>query len=80
MEQELLPADIKKLRVRMGWCQSELAHKLSVEVEMIQQWEQGMNPPSSEHRKQLENLFIKSELSTLDMLSSAEHDADTNKS
>ena len=68
--------EIKQLRVRMGWCQSELAQKLSVDVAMIQQWERGETSPSDSQRKLLENLFIKSELSTLDMLTSANHDAE----
>jgi DNA-binding transcriptional regulator YiaG len=67
--------EIKQLRVRMGWCQSELAQKLSVGVDTIQRWERGEAQPSESQRKLLENLFIKSELSTLDMLTSADHDA-----
>jgi DNA-binding transcriptional regulator YiaG len=68
--------EIKQLRIRMGWCQSELAQKLSVGVETIQQWERGESEPSESQRKLLENLFIKSELSTLDMVTSSNHDAE----
>jgi len=72
--------EIKQLRARMGWCQSELALKLSVDVEVIQSWERGDTVPSDAQRKLLDNLFIKSELSTLDMLNSASHDAENSHS
>jgi DNA-binding transcriptional regulator YiaG len=68
--------EIKQLRVRMGWCQSELAQKLSVGIEVVQQWEKGQTTPSDIQRKLLENLFIKSELSTLDMINSSIHDSE----
>lgn len=68
--------EIKQLRIRMGWCQSELAQKISADVKMIQQWERGETNPSDAQRKLLENLFIKSEFSTFDMLTSANHDAE----
>lgn len=76
---EFESTEIKKLRARMGWCQSELAYKLSVTIETIRDWELGILNPTLEQCKHLENFFIKSELSTLDMLSSAEYDAEDSK-
>lgn len=67
--------EIKQLRARMGWCQSQLAEKLSVEISLVQEWEKGLCTPNDAQRKVLETLFIKSELSTLDMILSAAHDA-----
>jgi ribosome-binding protein aMBF1 (putative translation factor) len=72
--------EIKQLRARMGWCRSELALKLSVGVDVIQSWERGETEPSEDQRKLLENLFIQSELCTLDMLNSASHDAENSNS
>ena len=69
--------EIKQLRARMGWCQSELAQKLAVSIELIREWEQGATRPTPEYCQQMESLFIQSELANYDLIHAAKTDAES---
>ncbi|GEM_PF-2475306 len=72
----LSPNDIQELRVKLGWCRSELALKLNVDLETIYKWESGQSAPSLPETKIIEGIFLKSETALLDLVQSSRLDAD----
>lgn len=46
-------AEIRQLRYRMGWTQSEMARTVGCEIELIAAWEQGAAQPAREHETTL---------------------------
>ena len=55
--QTALTANIRRLRKKMGWRQTELGVKLGVTTTSISQYETGQNRPSLERQVQMSELF-----------------------
>ncbi|MCS6837292.1 MAG: helix-turn-helix transcriptional regulator [Bdellovibrionaceae bacterium] len=72
--------ELRELRIKFGWCQSELAKKLNTTLEAIQEIEEGRKQPSPEQKLILDRLFFESELSSLDIIQSSHNDAQKNLS
>jgi len=66
--------EIKHLRIRMGWCQSELAQKLKTSLQEMEKIERGEQPLTLEQTKILEGILLKSELVNLDMISAPQNE------
>ena len=49
-------SDIRSLRLRLGWAQSDLARRLGCPVSMVHLWELGEGPPEKQYVDRLEYL------------------------
>ncbi len=58
--------NVKSLRLRLGWTQSDLSRRLGCKVSEISQWETGLAVPSSNHAGTLQLLFSQAEACALD--------------
>lgn len=54
--------DIKALRLRLGWTQSDLARRLNCQSTEIEIWETGQNLPEQNVVNQLEVIFRQAEV------------------
>lgn len=46
-------SEVRPLRYRMGWTQSELARSVGCNIELVAAWETGSAQPTSEHETTL---------------------------
>ena len=53
--------NIKSLRLRLGWTQSDLARRLNCQSTDVQKWETGLSTPNSEVSSRLELLVSHAE-------------------
>lgn len=53
---------IKKLRMKMGWTQEELARRIDVSLATVQRWEANKVVPSRLAKKELIRLFKKAKI------------------
>lgn len=53
--------NVKSLRLRLGWTQSDLSRRLGCQVSEVSGWEMGLNTPSAECTGSLELLFSQAE-------------------
>lgn len=59
--------DLRTLRLRRNWCQSELARQIGTTRERVNLWEKGQEPIPREVEQILEKLWIESEGSWLEI-------------
>ena len=59
--------NILGLRCRLGWSQSELAHRLGIQTDIVRAWETGTQNPTFQQHQVLENLFRQTEASVLEI-------------
>ena len=64
--------NIRLLRLRMGWSQSDLARRLACEWQFVHEWEEGLGQPPREAAQNLELLFHQAELATMEMIQSTQ--------
>ena len=58
--------NVKSLRLRLGWTQSDLSRRLGCKILEISQWETGMAIPNSDQAGLLQLLFSQAEACNLD--------------
>jgi transcriptional regulator with XRE-family HTH domain len=61
--------NIKSLRLRLGWTQSDLARRLNCESTEVQKWETGQSTPNSEVSGRLELLVSHAETNAQELQS-----------
>ena len=59
--------NVRGLRCRLGWSQSELAHRLGIQTEVVRAWETGQENPTLQQNQVLEILFRQTEASVLEI-------------
>ena len=58
--------NVKSLRLRLGWTQSDLSRRLGCKVSEISQWETGLAVPDANIAGSLQLLFSQAEACALD--------------
>lgn len=64
--------NIRSLRRRLGWSQSDLARRLQIESASVQTWESGEAKPLRSQVQILEMLFNQAELTSLEIAQSTQ--------
>lgn len=59
--------NVKSLRLRLGWTQSDLSRRLGCEASEISHWESGLSVPSANYIGTLQLLFSQAEACALDL-------------
>lgn len=62
--------NVKSLRLRLGWTQSDLSRRLGCLVKEINQWEAGLASPNKNYIGTINLLFLQAEACALDTQSS----------
>lgn len=70
---------IRGLRRRLGWSQSDLARRLACDSEMVRVWEEAAGTPSAPQAQTLHMLFQQAELVAHEMTQSVQADANIQK-
>ncbi|MCC7402817.1 MAG: hypothetical protein IT288_00330 [Bdellovibrionales bacterium] len=60
-------AEVKGLRLRLGWCTANFARHLKCTPEMILKWESGEVPPDSQFYSDLQYLYDSAEANASQM-------------
>ncbi|MCB0364851.1 MAG: hypothetical protein H6624_17495 [Bdellovibrionaceae bacterium] len=60
-------AEVKKLRLRLGWCTANFARRLNCSQELILKWESGEEEPDSQFFSDLKYLFDSAESNVVRM-------------
>jgi DNA-binding transcriptional regulator YiaG len=55
----VLPSEIEKLRVELGWSMSRLAQEMGIPADLIVDWESGQRFPTKKHCVQLQALKVR---------------------
>ena len=74
-----LSLNVKSLRLRLGWTQSDLSRRLNCQVSEIVQWEAGLSDPNANYAGLLQLLFSQAEACVLDTQSAARAEIFCNK-
>lgn len=61
---------LRSLRLRLGWSQSEMARRLSIRSEAVDAWERGVAVPSLEMHNELEFILRQAEEVRIEVQSS----------
>ena len=66
--------EIKELRLRLGWCQANLARRLNCSLDLLEKWEANQSVPSAEYLPKFKYLLdcVDSNVETLRMRTHAE--------
>lgn len=64
------PENIRSLRRRLGWSQSDLARRMQIETSHISDWEAGKELPKKDQQQTLELIFKQAELAALEIVQS----------